>query len=396
VTALLGALVGGGICYMIKGSEGGLPGTAIISEKDYEEYLHYLESYEKLDYLIGYVEENYYVEPDREQLFLGIYRGLFEALDDPYSSYLTYEEFMELIESNKGEFYGIGVTVTKDDDNYIYVVSPVDDTPAAKAGVRAGDRIIKVDDVSYTGEQLDEAVSKMRGKPNTTVKVTILRGEKTFDLTLKREKIVLETVKSKTLPGNFGYIRISSFEANTAEQFEKALRNMELAGVKGLVIDLRSNPGGLVDQAVSIADMLLPEGVVAYTENQNGDREYYKTKSGATELPLVVLTDMGSASSSEILVGALKDREAAVIVGTTTYGKGIIQEISASYGDGSGAKLTVLQYYSPNGNAIHGKGIEPHVQVDYKADLTDDDYDESGQLKFESDLQLQEALKQFK
>lgn len=396
VTVFIGVLIGAGTFYFVAVSDSGLEGTVVISQEDYDKYIHYRNTYQKLDYLLEYVEENYYEEPDREKLFLGIYRGLFNALDDPYSSYLTYEEFMNLIESSSGEFYGIGVTVTKDEENYIYVVSPVDDTPAAKAGIRAGDRIVKVDGVEYKGDQLDEAVSKMRGKANTTVTITILRDNKTFDLTLKRQKIVIESVKSKTLPGDIGYIRISSFEKNTAEQFEKALRQMEQSKVKGLILDLRSNPGGLVDQAVEIADMLLPEGIVAYTEDQKGNREYYKTKAGATSLPLVALTDMGSASSSEILLGALKDRGAAVLVGTNTYGKGIIQEVSASYGDGSGMKLTVLQYFSPDGNAIHGVGIAPHVKVDYKVDLTDDDYGDDGQLKLESDLQLQEALKQFK
>lgn len=368
-------------------------GYVTVPESVYNEYQRMAEKYDRAEYLAEYIGENYYRAVDEDVLMDGMLHGMVEALDDPYSEYLTAEEYSVLMDSYDGEFYGIGVSVTNK-DGVIYIVSPIDDTPAQRAGVRAGDIITHVDGVAYSGEELDDAVKHMRGEAGKTVKVTIVRDGVPKEYTFRREKVIIETVKSKMLTDTIGYIRISEFEDNTAECFKKALNEMERTKVKGLVIDLRSNPGGLVDQAVAIADTLLDECVVVYIDDQAGNRSYYSAKSGKTDLPVVFLCDEGSASSSEIFLAAMKDYKVGTIIGNTTYGKGIIQEIGEHpyFGDGAGLKLTILEYFSPNGNKIHKVGITPDIELDYKEDLNDDDYDDSGYLKYESDVQLLKAV----
>ena len=257
---------------------------------------------------------------DRDKLYEGIYKGLFAGIGDPYSAYLNKQEYENLMIAASGEFEGIGVTVAPDKNGYINVVAPIDDTPAFKAGIKSEDKIIAVDGVEYTGETIDAAVAAMRGKEGTEVTIQVLRGDTTLEFTLKRAKIILQTVKSEILVGQIGYIRISSFEKHTAEDFRKALRNMEFNGVKGLIIDLRDNPGGLVDVCIEIADALMPEGIITYTEDRHGQRNYFTSDPGATEIPFVVMINGGSASASEIVAAAVKDSEPGKIVGTTSYG----------------------------------------------------------------------------
>lgn len=361
-----------------------------ISAAEYENYQRIKKNYGQLDQLQKLIEERYYIPVDQEKLYQGIYKGLFAGIGDPYSAYLTKKEYDDLKIATSGEYEGIGVTIAPDKQGLINVVAPIDDTPAFKAGIKPEDKILAVDGVAYNGETIDAAASAMRGEGGSSVKLTLLRGEETLELTIKRAKITMETVKSEVLEGSIGYIRISAFEKHTAENFKKSLRNMEISGVKGLVIDLRDNPGGLVDVSIQIADALLPEGTITYTEDRQGERYYYKSDPNATEIPFVVLVNGGSASASEIVAGAIKDHKAGAIVGTTTYGKGIIQEIVA-LGNGDATKLTIMQYFSPDEKIIHEKGVEP----DYIVELTTDDLTD-GILQRENDKQLQKALELLK
>lgn len=360
VSILVGVLLAGGAIFFLGVASGGY---VAITGDEYKSYKETKEKYGKLTELQKYIENYYYIPVDSQALEEGIYKGLFWGLGDPYSAYLTAEEYEEIMISTKGEFQGIGVTIAPDEQGLINVVAPIDESPAQKAGILSGDKITAVAGKSYDGSTIDGAVAAMRGKAGTKVGITVLRAGEILEFDITRANIVLQSVKSEILEDNIGYIRISSFEEHTAEDFKKHLRELEMKGVDGFVLDLRSNGGGLVDSSVEIADMLLEEGVVTYTEDRKGDRNTYKSKSGATKLPYVVLINEGTASSSEILTGAIKDNEGGKIVGTKSYGKGIIQSIE-KLSNGDAVKMTVMQYFSPKGNAIHGLGIEPDEVVE--------------------------------
>ena len=280
------ALLGAGIMWGSTAAHGILTDNMAISQNEYMEYKKLKDNYGKLATLQEIIEEAYYLPVDTENLYEGMYKGLFWGIGDPYSSYLTNEEYKELMMTTTGEYEGIGVTIAPDQDGYINVVAPMDDSPAERAGIKSGDKIISVDGVEYRGDSIDRAASAMRGKEGTRVKIGVMRGNETFELEIIRASITLETVKSELFDNDIGYIRISSFEERTASDFEKALRDIEAKGAKGLIIDLRDNPGGLVDVCIEVADCLLPEGIVTFTENKKGERTYFKSKPGATSLPL--------------------------------------------------------------------------------------------------------------
>ena len=277
--------------------------------------------------------------------------------------------------SMTGEFEGVGVTFMQNEEGEYVVISTVEGSPAEKAGLLPGDILTKVDGEEYTNST--EMSMAIRGDSGTDVQVTYLRDGEENTVTMTREKIESQTVKSSVLDGNIGLIEVSAFEMKTSEDFEAALKDLESKGVKGLIIDLRNNGGGLVNESVEIADMLLDEGTVMYTEDQKGNREYAYTEKGRTSLPYVVLVNENTASASEILSAAIQDNAGGKIIGTVTFGKGVIQN-SAPLGNGTGYKLTVLQYFSPNGNKIHGVGITPDIEVEGE------------------DEQMQKAIEQFK
>ena len=365
VAMLVGALGTGGAVYFVGAASGGfIP----VPKVEYEKYKVMKNQYGKLDELEQYIEKHYYKPVNEDNLKTGMYKGLFWGLGDPYSSYLTEDEYNEMMIATTGEYQGIGVTIAPDESGMINVVSPIDDSPAEKAGIQSGDKITSVEGKTFNGGTIDGAVAAMRGKPGTKVKLTVLRSNEPMEFEITRANIVMQTVKSELLDNNIGYIRISSFEEKTADDFKKHLpRSLELKGVKGFILDLRDNGGGLVDVCVEVADALLDEGVVTYTEDRNGAKEYYKSKSGATSLPYVVLVNGGTASASEIITGAIKDHKGGKIVGTTTYGKGIIQSVE-QLPNGDAVKLTIMQYFSPDGNIIHGVGVKPDVVVEALAD----------------------------
>ncbi len=368
VSVLAGALLTGGVLALVGYASGGY---VAITNEEYDHYKELKEKYAKLDELEQYIEAKYYVPVDEAKLTEGMYKGLFWGIGDPYSAYLTPDEYKNIMISTTGEYQGIGVTIAPDDNGLINVVAPIDGSPAAEAGIRTGDKIISVGGEPYDGSTIDQAVAAMRGKPGTKVDLIVLRGENEMEFNITRANIVMQSVRSEVLTGNIGYIRISSFEEKTADDFREQLRDLELDRVKGLVIDLRDNGGGLVDTSVDIADQLLDEGVVTYTEDRNGNKEYYKSEAGKTNLPYVILVNGGTASASEILTAAVKDHNGGKIVGTLTYGKGIIQSVE-QLPDGDAIKLTVMQYFSPNGNVIHKVGVTPDIAVEPLADSDTD------------------------
>lgn len=382
VTVLVGALLTGGSFFAWSHATDQM----ILSSEEYKEYKQMKKDYSTLAELQETIEKHYYIPVDRDALFQGMYKGLFQGIGDPYSAYLTKKEYEELMISTSGEYQGIGVTVEPEESGYINIVAPIEGTPADKAGILPRDKIIRVDDEAFDATTIDMAVQRMRGKPGTPVNITVLRSGKELEFQLTRAKIIMETVKTELLEPDIGYIRITSFEDHTAKDFEKALRDMEFQGVKGMVIDLRDNPGGLVDSSVKIADALLPEGIITYTEDRQGEKIYHKSDSKHTKIPYVMLINGNSASASEILAGAVKDYKQGAIVGTRSYGKGIIQSI-AQLESGDAVKMTVMQYFSPKGNVIHQVGVEP----DFTVGISEEDYVD-GSLPRENDRQLQKAL----
>ena len=316
----------------------------------------------KLQLLEDTVKENFYLsEVTNEQLEDGMFRGLMDSLDDPYSEYYTAEELNALTEQTQGIYYGIGAYVSMDSETNLPKISGViEGAPAADVDLRANDIIYEVDGESTAGKTLTEAVSMIRGEEGTTVDLTIVRqgAGDYLHVTVERAKVESPTVKYEMLDDDMAYIQI-------VDQFTDALATVKGSGMKGLILDLRGNPGGSLDAVVRIARKLLPEGLIVYTEDKAGKRtEYTCDGKNPLEVPLVVLVDMNSASASEILAGAIQDYGIGTLVGTTTFGKGIVQQIMP-FTDGSAIKITISAYYTPNGRNIHGTGIEPDVECEF-------------------------------
>ena len=341
----------------------------------------------KVEVIEDTIRQYYLEETDRSELENGIYTGLVNALEDPYSVYYSAEELEELQMSTEGIYYGIGAYLSKAaTDEYCVISGVIENTPAQEANLRADDIIYMVDGVDVSGMDITEVVSLIKGEEGTQVVLTLVReGESDYlEIPVERRRIESPTVASEMLEGDIGYIEITEFDDVTEDQFAEALAECKGNGMKALILDLRSNPGGNLSTVCEISRMVLPKGMIVYTEDKYGKRDEY-TCDGVRQLqvPAVVLVNGYSASASEILAGAMKDHGIATIMGTTTFGKGIVQRV-ISLSDGSAVKLTVSKYYTPNGNDIHEKGIEPDVVVEFDADAY---YDEG------VDNQLQEAIK---
>ena len=324
---------------------------------------------------MGVLEEmigEYYLEDAGEpELEQGVYKGMIEALGDPYSTYYSQEELEDLQNKTQGIYYGIGARVGIDADTQLpRIASVIEGTPAQEAGLMSGDLLYKVDDTLVQGMDLNSAVALVKGDEGTTVHLTVIREGETdyLEFDVERRKLENETVTYEMLEDGAGYIQIQEFDDVTVDQFEEALEACRQEGMRGLILDLRGNPGGNLTTVCEIARMMLPEGLIVYTEDKNGQREEY-TCDGKSQLdvPLVVLVDANSASASEILAGAVKDYGIGTLVGTTTFGKGIVQRIM-KLSDGSAVKLTVSKYYTPKGNNIHEIGISPDVEVPFEAE----------------------------
>lgn len=334
------------------------------------------------------IKDNYLFDYTDEDLDNGVKKGLFAGLGDPYTNYFTEEEYKQFMESTDGRYAGIGVMIQKDEMG-VKVVEVFEKSPAEKAGMKAGDIISKVGDKTFTGDQIEDVSSAIRGKVGTSVDITVERPNKektsseTKKFTVKRENVEVTTVKSKIFgegKTRVGYIQLRQFDSVTRDDFSTALKDLESQGAGGIVLDLRNNPGGLLDVCVNIADTFLDEGVIVSTVDKDGKKVEEKSDKDHDPIPLVVLINENSASASEILAGALKDRGRAEIVGTKSFGKGIVQK-TFGFADGSGAKITVSEYFTPNGTKIHKKGVEPTVEVKNDGDDTSIDIDNLGKDK---------------
>jgi len=312
------------------------------------------------------IDKYYLGEVDEEKLKEGAIKGYIEGLDDPYTEYISKEDMQDYLDDTMGNFVGIGIYMVKNTEvNKIQVLSPIKNSPAEKAGILPGDYIISVDGVQYSGEDMSVASNKIKGEEGTTVKLEILRGTETKTFEIKRENIKVNPVESKVLNNNIGYIEFSSFDEQTAEDFKLEYEKLKKQGIKSLIIDLRNNGGGIVSEALEIADYMTDKGsVLLYEVDKNNNEKIIKSENDPIiKVPIVILTNENTASSSEILAGALKDLGKAKIVGNKTYGKGVIQQI-LTLPDGSGLKITTEKYLTPNKTEINKIGIEPDEKVE--------------------------------
>lgn len=327
----------------------------------------FLQKVETLEMLI---KSRYYLdEVDSDTLREGAYEGIVNALGDPYSVYYTEKEAEELFQETEGIYYGIGAYVQLDSvTGYGMISGTIKGAPAEEAGLRAGDIIYKVEEEDMGGLELSQVVARIKGEEGTKVHMTLVRDGEELEVDVERRKVEPPTVSYEMLDEKKGYVQITEFDDVTVHQFEEALDFLKENKAQGMVLDLRANPGGSLQAVVEIADMLLGDGLILYTEDKQGYREEYKSDADmAIDIPIVVLVDGNSASASEVLSGALKDHEKATLVGTTTFGKGIVQTIR-SLRDGSALKLTISAYYTPSGTNIHGTGIEPDVVVEFDSE----------------------------
>ena len=317
-----------------------------------------------------FIEARYVNEVDDSQLMDGAISGMVQSLGDPHSIYMKADMYQQLKEHTEGEFGGIGVTMGFK-DNKVTIISVLPDTPGEKAGLAAGDEIMAVDGTPVSELQPEEVAMHIRGEVGTHVTLTISRDGSESDYDIERATIKIETAKGKVLADGMGYIRIASFSENTDKEFKAAYDELEAQGMKGLIIDLRENPGGLVTSCVNIANMVVPKGPIVSVVERDGSKEVHESKLEEEKYPIVVLIDGNSASASEILAGALQDTGAATIVGTKSYGKGSVQVVMPMFHNDA-LKLTIAKYYTPNGRCIDGIGIEPDVAIDFQqGDTTD-------------------------
>jgi carboxyl-terminal processing protease len=326
----------------------------------------------KLGVLEDTIQEYFWQDVDEETLETGLYKGLLDSLDDPYSVYYTTDELIAMQEQTEGIYYGIGAYISQDSESgYVRISGIIKNTPAEESGLLPDDYIYMVDGEDMYGQDSSYVVSKIKGEEHTYVTISVLRDGETdpIDISVERRKIESPTVEYEMYDDGMAYIQITEFDLVTTSQFEEAYEQAKNDGMKGLIIDLRSNPGGNLSTVCDIARDILPKGLIVYTEDKYGKREEY-TCDGKNEIqvPLVVLTNGYSASASEILAGAVKDYGIGKLVGTTTYGKGIVQKV-INLSDGTAVKLTVSSYFTPAGNNIHKIGIEPDVEVEFDADL---------------------------
>lgn len=342
-----------------------------------------------LDTYKSVIDKYYLGEVDEESLKEGAIKGYIEGLGDPYTEYISKEDMEDYMEDTMGNFVGIGIYMVQDTEtNQIMVLSPIKNSPAEKAGILPGDYIISVDGEKYTAEDLTVISTKIKGEEGTTVKLEILRGEETLNFEIVRENIIVNPVEAEVLENNIGYIEFSSFDENTAEEFKTKFEELKSKGITSLIIDLRNNGGGIVDEALQIAGYIADKGsVLLYEVDKDNNEKVEKNESNPIiNMPVIILTNENTASSSEILAGALKDLGKAKTVGTKTYGKGVIQQI-LTLPDGSGLKITTEKYLTPNRTEINEIGIEPDEKVELPENI-----ENVLNIEKSQDTQLQKAI----
>lgn len=361
--------------------------TVTISRKEYES----LKRYKLLEEVREYIDTYYYQQPDDQAMMDGAIQGLLAGLGDGYTFYYPEEAWKKMWEDDTGKYAGIGIQLLgSPKTSAVTIVRVFRDTPAEKAGIKRGDILYKVEDIEITTATLQDGVSVMRGKPGEKVHVEVLRGSETIGFDLQKADITLNQVEYKMLDDKIGYIVAYEFAGEMDKEFEKAYKALKAQGAKGLLIDLRDNPGGWVEQCVHIADLFLDKTLLFYAENRSGRQEKTYTHNGKDDIPLVILVNEHSASASEIFSAAMKDYGRATIVGTTTFGKGVIQFVTALSDGKSGFQFTSAQYFSPKGNKVHKVGVTPDVVAEMPEDLAGT-FNEVGDL---SDPQLKTAYEE--
>lgn len=383
--------IGDGTLF-IEGATG--PNGGVMYElTDTEDYL-----ISKIGYIMSVINSEFYFEYSDEEVLDGMYYGMLDSLGDVYSTYYSREEFTELMESTEGVYYGIGVQVSQSYDTGLITVSKVfEGAPAFEAGMLPGDILTAVNDEDISGMDLNLVVTLIKSEEEgSTVKITVLRDGKYVDMDVERRKVEYPTVEYEMLDNKIGYLQLAEFDTVSVKQFEAALKDLNSQGMEGIVFDLRNNPGGTLDSVVAILDMILPECTIIYTEDKDGrvGNKYVSDADTILNVPAVVLVNGNSASAAEVFAGDVQDMGVATLVGTTTFGKGIVQQIYP-VGDGTAIKLTQSSYFTSGGRNIHGDGIEPDVYVELDEGLASKaviDKDEDNQLKKAVEV-LEEKIK---
>ena len=322
---------------------------------------------DKIERLADAIDQLYYEDVDDEDLIQGLYKGLLEGIGDKYSAYYTPEEYESLMISATASLSGIGAVLQQDPDTMQVTINHVyEGSPAEKAGIRNGDMVVQVEDIVASSMELSELVTHIRGDKGTIVHLKMYRvGEGYMELDVERDIVDVPTLTGEMLEDGIGYIMIAEFGDKTAEEFADQVKDLKAQGMTSMIVDLRDNPGGLIDSVTEILDQILPKGVTVWTEDKNGNKKEYQSDAACMKLPMVVLINENSASSSEIFAGAIRDYEYGTLIGTKTFGKGIVQSIR-KLADGSAIKLTTAKYFTPNGENIHGEGIEPDIELEYE------------------------------
>lgn len=320
--------------------------------------------YKKFNGIKEIIERSYLEEPNTEDLLDGALKGMVEALKDPYSYYMTAEEYQEMMIGIEGSYAGVGLSVTvNSQDNQITVLTVFKNSPAEGAGMLVGDKIIGIEDDPVDGSMLDEAASRMRGEPDTDVNVTVNRNGEILKFTLTRAIVEYPDMEHRMLNDQVGYIWLYRFDKNSPQNMKDAIKDLEGQGMKGLVLDLRSNPGGLLTACLEIANMFVPKGLIMYSEDRYGAREEFKAGEGKLDIPLAVLVNEYSASASEVFTGAVQDHETGIVIGKTSFGKGLVQSLTP-FTEGDVLRLTTSEYFTPKGRKINQIGVIPDIDVD--------------------------------
>lgn len=365
-------------------------GDTITESGEAKDLLEDEEISDKLDEIEGYIDRYFYFDIDKEKQEEALYDGIMGGLDDPYSVYYTADEYANLTEETSGEYYGVGAVVTQDENMIVSVVRPIPGSPAEKAGLMAGDVIVEVDGEPVDGEELSLVVERIRGVEGSTAHIKVYREGETdyLDFEIPRGVVQNVTVFSEMLDGYIGYIQVQEFYENTDEEFEEAIEKLKADGARAFIFDMRDNPGGLVTTVVEMCDYIMSKGPIVTTKDKNGKllQSFDASNKHTMDEPMVVLVNGNSASASEIFAGALKDTGKAKLVGTNTFGKGIVQSV-IPLSDGTAIKLTIAKYFTPNGNDIHEVGIAP----DYEVELPDGRPYAVG-IEREDDTQLDKAI----
>lgn len=374
-------------CNVNSSDEISLGSAHIVSAQEYA----IIERYSRLQEVMDIVEGEYYQPVDEEELIQGAIDGMLGSLNDPYTFYYTPSEMEESAEHQSGVSYGVGLQLLADEQGRLVITRTFQGGSAQRAGILSGDVLIQVDGKPVSGktkQDLNEAVEAIRGEKREKVRLTVLRGEETIEVEAELGEITMDRVSYQMLDDQIGYVAIYEFMGNDVEGFKEAIADLQSQGLRALIVDVRSNPGGLLDHVVSIADLLLPEGLIVYTQDREGQRESYYSDAEALNLPLAVLINGTSASASEILAGAVQDYGVGTLVGEKSFGKGIVQTVITFRDDGAGMQLTTSGYYTPSGRSIHKTGIEPDVPVEAK-----EGFDSLlAMVTPEEDLQLQAAI----